>query len=220
MKPKLFVAGCSVSDYTLVDEVYGEMLAEKLNFDYVHEAAGCGSNWRMWRKITNHIKRGNLTENDLLIVQYTTNERKEVWTVEEADWFNGNINLREKYETGGNIIRFKAKSYQWQTIKKEKLFLKVYEENFLNEDFENEVFETQNLMFQNLLKSYNIPVVFFNFKVGSPFIQDLGTKVVDILEISEDAGFFLENDLFHLNTEGHKYVANKLFNYVTINKIR
>ena len=45
-------------------------------------------------------------------------------------------------------------------------------------------------------------------------------KVVDILEISEDADFFLENDLFHLNTEGHKYVANKLFNYVTINKIR
>ena len=47
---KLCVAGCSFSDYTKVDKVWGEYLAEKLDVDYLHEGAGCGSNWRIWRQ--------------------------------------------------------------------------------------------------------------------------------------------------------------------------
>ena len=50
---KIAVAGCSVSDYTGegVERVYGEILAESLNVEYIHEGAGIGSNYRMWRKI-------------------------------------------------------------------------------------------------------------------------------------------------------------------------
>ena len=219
MKPKLFVAGCSVSDYTLVDEVYGEILAKKLDYDYVHEGAGCGSNWRIWRKIINYIINGELTKNDLLVIQYTTNERREFWAMNERDYINGKINIRERYENGGDIIRFKAGSHNWQTIREERILFKLYEEKFLNPDFENNVFHTQNFMFQNLLKTYNIPVVFFDFCVGQTFIKDLDTKIFKITEIQDDPNFFLENDMFHLNHNGHEYVANKLFEYIFKNNI-
>jgi hypothetical protein len=76
---KLIVAGCSVSDYTNVKKVWGEYLAEQLNYEYVHEAAGCGSNYRMWRVLTTHILNGNITANDTVVVQYTTLERNEFW---------------------------------------------------------------------------------------------------------------------------------------------
>ena len=148
---KLFVAGCSVSDYTKVDKVYGEYLSEKLNYEYVHEGAGCGSNWRIWRKITNHILNGNLTPNDLLIVQYTTIERREIWSRENYISKNEKIELREEYKDGGNIVRFKMGSHAWQQREGEKKFFKLYEENFLSDDFEKEVFKTQNVMFQTLL---------------------------------------------------------------------
>ena len=220
MKSKLFVAGCSVSDYTLVDETYGDMLSKKLKYDYIHEAAGCGSNWRMWRKITNHIINGNLTKNDLLIIQYTSNERREFWTMDEVDYINGKINIREKYENGGSIIRFKTQSHTWQVLNEEKTFFKLYEENFLNSDFEDEVFRTQNFMFQHLLKTYNIPVIFFNFYGGQTFIKELESKIFEITEIRNDPNFFLENDMFHLNHYGHEYVSNKLLEYIIENKIK
>jgi hypothetical protein len=220
MKSKLFVAGCSVSDYTLVDEVYGEMLSKKLNYDYVHEAAGCGSNWRIWRKITNFIINGELNKNDLLIIQYTSNERREFWTMDETDQISGNINIRERYENGGSIIRFKANSHIWQNTKDEKTLFKLYEKNFLNSDFENDVFRTQNFMFQHLLKTYNIPTIFFNFCVLNPYIEELDTKIFKITEILDDPNFFLENDMFHLNHFGHEYVSNKLYEYIFENKIK
>jgi hypothetical protein len=45
---KLCVAGCSFSDYAGdVANVYGAILAEKLNVDYIHHGAGSGSNYRI-----------------------------------------------------------------------------------------------------------------------------------------------------------------------------
>jgi hypothetical protein len=220
MKPKLFVAGCSVSDYTHVNEVYGEMLAKKLNYNYVHEAAGCGSNWRMWRKICNHIISGNLTKNDLLIVQYTSNERKEFWSLNENSQAYDKIELREKYTNGGNIIRFKMDANTWQINKNEKDFFKMYEEYFINEDFENEVFNTQNLMFQTLLQKNNIPVIFFDFNVFHTYIDVLNTNIINVYEITNDSSFFLENDMFHFNQKGHEYIAEKLYNFINKNNIK
>ena len=160
MIKKLFVAGCSVSDYTNVDKIYGELLSEKLNCTYIHEGAGCGSNWRIWRKIINYIINGDLTSDDLLIIQYTSFERKEFWSNIEKDMITGKIKIREKYKNGGNLIRFKIDSYKWHK-QYEKKFLKIYEENFINIDYEKDVFNTQNIMFQELLSKYNIKTIFF-----------------------------------------------------------
>jgi hypothetical protein len=213
MKPKLFVAGCSVSDYTHVDKVYGEYLSERLDYDYVHEAAGCGSNWRMWRVIINHIIDGNLTKNDLLVTQYTSTERREFWTSHDIIQKHGNINLRERYKMGGNIIRFKMDSHTWQHNKKEKEFFKLYE-NFIDGHFEHDVFNTQNLMFQTLLKNYEIPSIFFDFSGRNSFIESLNTNIFNVNELNDDADFFLKNDMFHFNEKGHEYVGNKLFRYI------
>ena len=80
MTSKICVAGCSFSDYTKVDKVYGEYLAEKLGYDYLHEGAGCGSNWRIWRQVYKNIRDHHLTSNDILIVQYTITERQEFYS--------------------------------------------------------------------------------------------------------------------------------------------
>lgn len=220
---KLFVAGCSVSDYTKVDKVYGEYLSEKLNYEYVHEGAGCGSNWRIWRKITNHILNGNLTPNDLLIVQYTTIERREIWSRENYISKNEKIELREDYKDGGNIVRFKMGSHAWQQREGEKKFFKLYEENFLSDDFEKEVFKTQNVMFQTLLKNYNIPTIFLGFYLS------LEQKTMTLLPEFEENSYlginrfleekyFLENDNGHFSDLGHQMVSEKLYDFINLKK--
>ena len=216
---KLFVAGCSVSDYTKVDTVYGEYLSEKLNYEYVHEGAGCGSNWRIWRKITNHILNGNLTPNDLLVVQYTTIERREIWSRDNYILKNEKIELREDYKDGGNLVRFKTGSHTWQQRDNEKKFFKLYEEYFLSEDFENEVFNTQNLMFQTLLKHSNIPTIFLGFYLS---VEQKNMTLLPEFENNSYLGlnrflekqYLLENDNGHFSDLGHQMVANKLYDYI------
>lgn len=215
MSNKVLVAGCSVSDYTHVDKVYGEFLCEKLGYDYIHEGAGCGSNWRIWRVIVNHIINGNLTPNDILIVQYTSYERKEIWSAKESISFSGKMSLRDEYKDGGNLIRFKTHSYNWQPNEIERKFLRLYENNFTNEAYEIEVFKTQHLMFQTLLKEYGITPIFFNFIHYDLSVIDLFKDTrFNVNEIKRDPSYFLENDMFHFNLEGHKYVGNKLHEFI------
>ena len=45
---KVFVFGCSFSDYMRdITSVYGQIVADKLNAEYIHNGCGCGSNGRM-----------------------------------------------------------------------------------------------------------------------------------------------------------------------------
>ena len=77
---KLFTAGCSVSIRNNCKTSYPEELAKLLNYELVNCAAGCGSNYRIWRMITKHIIDGNLTSDDLVIIQYTDQIRREFWS--------------------------------------------------------------------------------------------------------------------------------------------
>lgn len=226
---KLFVAGCSFSDFTKVNKVYGQYLAEKLNYSYVHEGAGCGSNWRIWRVITNHILNGNLTENDLLIVQYTTFERTEFWTSlrqpdsafipEERD----HITI-EKCKHGGAISRFKSGSYEWQNTYKDKIFHKSYELYFLNTKFEEEKFKVHNEMFQHLLKNYNIKTIFLKtFRYWReeggviPYYQPYVFKEEDS-ESSKTLGLS-DQDQAHLGDYGHRMYAEMLYKHIYKNRL-
>lgn len=216
---KLFVAGCSVSDYTKVDHTYGEILSNMLNVKYVHEGSGCGSNWRIWRRIVGHIINGNLTSKDLLIVQYTTIERKEFWSFNELEHNNGKIKLRERFENGGDIIKFKLGIHEHQYFSNEKHLFKLIENGFINTEYEEELFFTQNLMFQSLLKMYNIPTIFFdfyktvnNFELISPYDKFL----FNVDEIKNNDNYLLP-DLWHFNELGHKYVAEKLYDFINEN---
>lgn len=214
---KVFVAGCSVSDYMDVDVVYGELLAKKLGYEYVHEGAKCGSNWRIWRVITNHIINGNLTSDDLLIVQYTSFERREFWTRNQRAQPLLDLQIRERYNVlDGDIIRFKTNAFTWQDFTNEKKFFHQYENSFLNEDFETEIFNTQNLMFQCMLKEYQIPIIFFGFyhhQFNIKRIPYYENSFFDTDEIRHDPEFLLP-DGGHLNKKGHNYVADKLYEFI------
>lgn len=216
---KLFVAGCSVSDYTKVDNVYGEYLAEKLNYEYVHEGAGCGSNFRMWRRITKHIIDGNLSPEDLLVVQYTGIERREFWSRHLVKTLTPNKKekIREPYDSG-ELIRFKLGSYTWQKTKQEILLHQLLEENCINEAYDKEMFDTQHLMFQCLLKEFNIRTIF----LGAYIKKDIHMQLIPFFEknyVSCDEMWGDENylvDIGHFNDNGHRKVAEKIYNLMQV----
>lgn len=222
---KLFVAGCSFSDFTKVEKVYGQFLAEKLNYEYVHEGAGCGSNWRIWRQITKHVMSGNLTPNDLLIVQYTGREREEFWSSLEqpAYAFEPNtvdhLTVIDKY-SGGNIIRYKAEAAAWQNNKEERNFFDEYEKYFVSINFERERFVTHNYMFQRMLLSNNINAIFIRAHRIPPLADS------DILSEFKPYVFnephkirehnLAPDDFGHMNQLGHQVFADWLFDHINI----
>lgn len=208
---KLIVAGCSVSDYTNVKKVWGEYLAEQLNYEYVHEAAGCGSNYRMWRVLTTHILNGNITANDTVVVQYTTLERNEFWSpIVENDW------LRDP-AFDGNIIRFKSGSHTWAKGSEKKL-MKLYE-RFINDDFEKEKFANNHMMFQCLAKEYKIKNLYF-VKLGAYGLEDLlflpqyKNNFFNYSNIFDKSENHITNDRYHLSDIGHKLLSTMIYNNI------
>jgi hypothetical protein len=226
---KLFVAGCSFSDFTKVTKVYGQFLAEKLKYQYIHEGAGCGSNWRIWRTITKHIMSGNLTPNDLLIVQYTGRERQEFFSAleqpKELDRPNSidYLKIIEKFNNG-NIIRYKAKSHVWQHNKEEQVFFELYEKYFVDVKFSKEQFITQNYLFQKMLLSNNINAIFvdtlrshrlLDSDMLPEYLPVFREPVTDLKNLFE---YNLEpNDFGHKNQLGHEIFAEWLFAHINNN---
>ena len=101
---KVIVAGCSFSDYMEDNSyVYGDRLAMMLGATYIHEGAGAGSNWRIWRRITKMVLDDFLMPNDIVIIQYTGLERTEFWSDSQPNkWHNvperkNTITVREPY---------------------------------------------------------------------------------------------------------------------------
>lgn len=227
---KLFVAGCSFSDYSNVSYTYGEKLATKLGVEYVHEASGCGSNERIWRVLTNHIRDDYLTSNDLLIVQYTTIERKEFWShFEGTDSVPKTINLNEKYKHGGSLIKFKYGCGSWLKHNQEKTFCNQFEKYFLSIDYEKEKFSNQNLMFQSLLHLKKIPTVFLTTSYigknepSSNYFSFKNSSLPDYLDTSfnwfknetqKETQLTPDIDYLHLSEFGHQVLAEDLFTFI------
>lgn len=234
---KLFVAGCSFSDYTGVDHVYGEFLATTLNYEYIHEGAGCGSNWRIWRTITNHVLSGNLTSDDLLIIQYTDMTRNEFWTslnqppntIRNSDYSHAVtarpdlswLPLVDRGPDSGYIIRYKIGAEKWQNNKKECEFFEMYEKYFVNSHFCKEQFKIQHYMFQTMLIRNNIKTVFTNsYRHGCRQFMCLPEftpyMFTDPLPYSDCMQYDLgPGDYGHLNLTGHEIYANWLYYHIT-----
>ena len=227
---KIFVAGCSFSDWSQVEYNYGEYLGKILDKPVGFYTSGCGSNYRMWRKLVPAITSRVITENDLLIVQYTSVERKEFWTsfessVPEDYGSHGHpikgSPMREKY-SDGEVIKYKVHAHTWQHNTEEKFFFKSYEENFLYIPFEIELFNTYHTMFKALLNQYKIPTIFLRTdyshdllvlqEVTPPFEHFLNVQHVQIPELC-----FEKDTCSHLTAEGHKELANILKDYIETN---
>jgi hypothetical protein len=211
---KLFVAGCSISTRNICKTSYPEELSKLLNYELVNCAAGCGCNYRIWRMLTKHIMDGNLTSDDLVIIQYTSEIRREFWS---RFGFEIAINTEEPYDDG-KLIRFKPDSYLWQKEKEEIQFFKLYEENFINDKFSKEVFDTNNFNFQNMLKNYNIKVIFLKtdrMNMGDIFLLDEYKKMQFYDKSNTDwSNNQTETDDCHFSDKGHKLMAENLYKHI------
>jgi hypothetical protein len=214
---KLCVAGCSFSDYAGgVDNIYGAILAEKLNADYIHHGAGCGSNYRIWREVSKLVISKEITPQDILIIQYTEVTRTEFWS---SNLFTKKIAPKtcataENYNNDGSILRYKSKADTWQNSKTEKEFFKMYESNFLNPNFEEEKFKVYNEMFQHLLLNYKIPTIFLNntYRPNCNMLRyfenlSYSTTITSETQLSTD-------DPWHLSLYGHTVLANNLYDHI------
>jgi len=221
---KLFVGGCSFSDYTKVERVYGEILAELLGYEYIHVAKGCGSNYKMWRKLTKYLMDGILTSNDLLIVQYTEVTRDEIWCPNILP--DRLIGLVDEVD-GGYITDWKLGSYKWQEYPEVSEFHQTKENFYTSEVFDVEKFYYHHFMFQSMLAYYKIPTIFVEgIRIGS-----WGDKVKPILLPEFEKMFFPDAhfirpgkfseydlepgiDVTHLNQQGHYVYADKLVEHI------
>lgn len=224
--PKLIVAGCSFSDSIEVDGLqnktsWGKELAKLLGYEYQHEGAGCGSNYRMWRVITSGIMAGTITSNDLVCVQYTNNDRMEFWSDTEHKE-DPKKSSYERYPQGGSLIRFKDGAWSWHgQYPNERKFFFTYETHFCNPTYNDHMFTVYHEMFQCLLKEHRIPTIFcytrykyFNqdIKLKYPFkswaFREDGDKI-------NDTRFWASpNDGAHLSDVGHRDFALQVYNHL------
>jgi len=227
---KIFVAGCSFSDWSQVEYNYGEYLGELLGKPVGFYTSGCGSNYRMWRKLVPAITSKVITENDLLIVQYTSVERKEFWTSfkspNQNDYENNGhptkgSKMREEYGDG-EVIKYKVHANQWQSVPEEKSFFRVYEDNFLYIPFEIELFNNYHIMFKGLLKQYKIPTIFLRtcYSYDLPILEEVAPPLEHFLNVQhlQVPDLCLEKDTCsHLTAEGHQKLADVLADYIKTN---
>jgi hypothetical protein len=219
------VVGCSFSDEIEVDGVvnqtcWGRELSKMLDLEYVHEARGCGSNYRMWRVVTTAVLEGTLTNKDLLCVQYTNNDRMEFW----SDAVHREDPKFSSYEPWGegSLVRFKDGAWSWsgQYVNERKLFYQ-YEQHFCNPEYNDHMFKVYHEMFQCLLSQYQIQTVFcytrykyFDYMIDlrEPYkswaFKEDGTK------IRRSEFWATPTDGDHLNDHGHKDFADQVYRHV------
>ena len=223
---KLVVAGCSFSDYMEKnDSVYGDLLAGFLGAKYIHHGAGSGSNWRIWREVGNMIYNDEFAPDDILIVQYSNNERQEFWSQYSPDKpivINGKKRrpLREEGPEDGSIIRYKMKAHTWlnKPYPKEGKFVKQYEERHVSEEFSKQQFTAHHTMFMSMLRDKKIKTVFLRSRINPFFELDQDHEFNSYKEADEDlfneAHYYEEDDSSHLNDKGHYNLARKLNTHI------
>ena len=184
---KVVVGGCSVSNSweyePSPDGVYGQILANQIGADYIHHSVDGGSNYRIWRKITQMVMNNDITDiyripppeevitkDDVVIIQYTQPTREEYFSLKVPNESNISYESsddiyyhQEKCDVDddGNIIRFKLDSHSIPHLNKyEKKFFELKEKYFTSYQFDKEKFDYNHYLFHNLMMSKGIKVVY------------------------------------------------------------
>lgn len=204
--PKLAVGGCSFSDYRYGIVPYGAQVADHYHMQYVHEAACAGSNYRMWRRLTQHIVSGNLSAGDIIVMQHTLVDRKESWTPVEHENTNPQEHIFETHSQG-SIIRLTPHSKQFAVGKHERSLADCHN-YFTNHEFNLECFWAQHHQFAALCAVNNITVRYLNTQYDSE------NRIPDI-----DAQHLLLEptwrlDTSHLNQVGHDLCARLVIDHL------
>ena len=169
------VCGCSFSDYTSVDKVYGEWIAEGLGLNYLHYAKGGGSNHRSVYRAARGIISGELGSGDILVFQITDPHRK-ILPSFEPDYLDpkekeiGGPGKPEQWDTPYGIgwtTDYKAESHTWQGpyIPGSVSYLntrlhKALELAGVSNEYETDTLRVQLHMLEALCKQHNVDIIF------------------------------------------------------------
>ena len=237
---KVVVGGCSVSNSwnedPSIDEVYGQILANQIGADYVHHSVNGGSNYRIWRKITQMVMNNDITDkfnipypeevitkDDIVIIQYTQPTREEYFSIKDSNESNIQYEAEEcEVDDDGNIIRFKLDSQNIPNLNKhEKKFFDLKEKYFTSINFDKERFEYNHYLFHNLMMSKGIKVVYlmsskrplsnYCFKYRNLFNKN-GELHLNLFEDNNEYFRHIDGfvDHYHFSKKGHQYVADEL----------
>jgi hypothetical protein len=176
MSKKLFVFGCSYSDRTEVEKAYGDYVSEITGLEYHHCAKGATSNDRTWRMATRMIIDGEITPNDVVIVQYTDRHRREFGShgigydhiqerieharIDEPDKNHIHHLDRSHTECGTFYTsNYKMDSYIWYNFEPDKTLHRTYQNTCVIDEFDNEYFITRHKQFESFCEANNIKLV-------------------------------------------------------------
>ena len=178
MNKKLFVFGCSYSDYTGVTKTYGDYLSELTGLEYHHCAKGGTSNDRIWRMATRKILDGEITANDIVIVQYTDRHRREFASYGLG--YNNHLAVIEADKNKDKIIKgvhpqdktstecgtfytsnYKCDSHNWQLNDIDKQAHFAYQHATGVDQFDNEYFKTRHRQFEAFCEINHINLVIY-----------------------------------------------------------
>lgn len=222
---KLVVGGCSFSDwFPNVEKPWPVSLSEKMGLEHLHEARGCGSNYRIWRELTKHIIEGKINKDDLLFIQYTSPVRYEFWSDREhkiipitshqnnTDPFYYNEQLEQRE---GSIIRWKSGAHEFNFFSEpEKEFFKLLETHFASINFCQEQFVSYQHMFHGFLLSQGFTKFFYLY----PYPETIDTRWagLDRMIIQKEDWLYPEflADEGHLNDAGVEHITNLIYDRI------
>ena len=228
---KLIVAGCSFSDYAEVSKNYSDFLSNSLELQNVHGyTSGAGSNQRIWRKILSGVRNKQIKSDTLVVIQYTDIIRKEFWTKNYKESFctsksPKSSKMREDYKDGGQIIKFKMGSHEWQDFPQEKHLMSLLENNFTSLRFDQENFKNAHFSLCNTLERYKIPTIFLGTGyIDNELIRTSRNKYLFNYNLpksfpkGESLKYCLTpNDCAHLSHTGHQKVAERIEDFMYLN---
>ena len=204
---KLAVGGCSFSDMRHNLITYGIQVAEHFGYDYLHAAACAGSNTRIWRVVTRAIIDKELVAGDVILLQYTILDRKEIWSPVAARFESPTEILDDIWEDG-KLYRLTVHSAELAKSTHEKQMSKLHN-MFTNYNYNKELWLTQHTAFTALCAVNNIRIVHINSQYDSTH----RIKGINLDNILSD--ITCRMDSAHMNQRGHTFAANRIIQYLT-----
>ena len=203
----LAVGGCSFSDYRYDMHPYGRQVAEHFDYKYFHAAACAGSNHRIWRVLTRAIIDKQLSQGDIILLQYTILDRREVWSPDTTRYHSPYEEL-DDYWRNGKLFRLTAHSEEYSANIHEKQYSQLHN-RFTNYDYNKEIFETQHAAFAALCKLNGIKII----NVNTQYDSDHRITGVNLESILNDV--LLRMDSGHMNQAGHTKAATRIIDYLS-----
>lgn len=193
---KIFVFGCSVSDYCLVDKNYSDYLIDE-GYEVSKNTQGGGSNYASFRKLHKKLREGVIDRNSRVVFQYTNPYRREI-------------------PVGDELTHFKFDSHSWQNNMDARKVHKMWEENCVNEEYEVELFLNQCYITELALINLQIPTLWVTSSYIvplSPFTCPINKHPLFTQHVIEFIGERRNEDGSHFSDYGHREMAQIIKNW-------